>query len=155
MKPNTVPEPGICHMMLARKKQGSPSDAVETCHIWMDFQDEGQIHKLLDSLRPFLQPGTGISVNPANSLKPIINEGFPLAMRAPSADETGSVLPVSEDLKSEIGDCRMAYRNAHGIVIEPSRLIVEALIRYRQDLQHKMDDRRGLARAKMGRVIES
>lgn len=56
-------------------------------------------------------------------------------------------LPVSDELKAEIGDCRVAYWAAHGVAIEPCRLILEALIRYRHDLAHVAEARRDLGRA--------
>lgn len=62
-----------------------------------------------------------------------IRNDFP---HGPEPEETESALPISDELKAEIGDCRMAHRNAYGTVIEPSRLILEALIRYRHDLGH-------------------
>lgn len=78
MKPNTVPELGTCHVMLALDKRENPSDDIDTCHIWMDFKDENRVREWLDGLRPFLHSGTAISVTQAGTCKPIIVEGFPL-----------------------------------------------------------------------------
>lgn len=81
MNPNTVPELGTCHVMLARDNRDNPSDDIDTCHIWMHFRDENRVREWLDGLRPFLHPGTAISVTKAGLCKPMIEEGFPLPSR--------------------------------------------------------------------------
>ena len=131
MSPDINPRPYACTVILGRYAEKNLA-----CPISMDFNDQEHVREWLDKLRPVLHPDNWITIYRTGIDEPIIEEGFPFANRAPCTEDTGSMLPVSEDLKAEIGDCRMMYRNAYGTVLEPSRLILDALIRYRHDLEH-------------------